>query len=65
MYDIICYMKKFETDKKELFKKLKEITKDYMKYVELALDISEIETKRTVRELKKVIKSVEKLEKEL
>lgn len=58
-------MKKFETDKKELFKKLKIITKAYMKCVELALDISEIETKRAVRELKKVIKAIEKLEEEL
>ena len=56
-------MKLFETDKKELLKKLKEITQDYLDTCEA--DMRYMPAKRKVRELNKVIKSIDKWSKEL
>ena len=51
-------MLSFEKDKKELLNKLVEITHDYMDTIEA--DLRYIPAKRKMRELKKVIKAIEK-----
>lgn len=56
-------MMPFEKDKKELLKTLKDIVKDYMDTVEA--DLRYLPAKRKMRELKKVIKAVDKWKKEL
>jgi len=56
-------MMPFEKDKKELLIKLKEITEDYMDTVEA--DLRYIPAKRKMRELKKVVKAIDKWKVEL
>jgi len=53
----------FEKNNKELLVKLKEITKDYMDSVEA--DLRYLPAKRKMRELKKVIKAIDKWKNEL
>ena len=56
-------MMPFEKDKKELLIKLKEITENYMDTVEA--DLRYIPAKRNMRELKKVVKAIDKWKDEL
>ena len=56
-------MKPFEKDKKELLTKLKDIIKDYTDTIEA--DMRYEPAKRKMRELKKVIKSIDKWKEEL
>ena len=56
-------MKSFEKDKKELLVKIKEIVESYMDSIEA--DLRYIPAQRKMRELKKVIKEIDKWKKEL
>ena len=53
----------FEKDKKELLTKLKEITLDYIDSVET--DMRYIPARRKMRELKKIVKAIDKWKSEL
>ena len=53
----------FETDKLKLLEKLKEISEDYITTIEA--DHRFLTAKRKMREMKKVIKSIDKWTKEL
>jgi vacuolar-type H+-ATPase subunit E/Vma4 len=56
-------MKSFEKDKKELLVKIKEIVESYMDSIEA--DLRYIPAQRKMRELKNVIKEIDKWKKEL
>ena len=56
-------MKSFEKDKKELLVKIKEIVESYMDSIEA--DLRYIPAQRKMRELKIVIKEIDKWKKEL